>query len=237
MRMFRKEKWYNLGILTPTGRCVPTGRSVCYPGQDKGVRSTGMQHFVRRSLLVQLLSVYLLFVVVVLIGGVVVNTVGEQQLSTDVQASDQALAQEIALETGLHLRDAENALIMLGKLAAKVDTPDAMVNTFQAWKAARNDVDYVYWLDSVGQIRVSWPQGKGGVGSEFSPPRVVQRTLMATGPVFEVGMAVEPTLSSGVIIAEPVRAASGTLVGIVAASLSLKELSEPLQRVVLAQQQ
>lgn len=60
-----------------------------------------MSHFVRRSLLVQLLSVYLLFVMVVLLGGVGVNAVIEQRLRNDVQASDQALAQEIAVETGL----------------------------------------------------------------------------------------------------------------------------------------
>jgi len=195
-----------------------------------------MLHFVRRSLLVQLLSVYLLFVVIVLLGGVGVNAVVEQQLGNDAQASDQALAQEIALETGLHLRDAENALIMLGKLVAKADTPGAMVNTFQAWKSARSDVDYVYWLDPVGRVRISWPQGETGIGAEFSPPDVVQRALTATGPVFEVGIAVETTPSAGVIIAEPVRASSGTLVGIVAASLSLKELSNPLGKVVDAQQ-
>src|SRR6266700_3619955 len=195
-----------------------------------------MLHFVRRSLLVQLLSVHLLFVVIVLRGGVGVNAVVEQQLGNDAQASDQALAQEIALETGLHLRDAENALIMLGKLVAKADTPGAMVNTFQAWKSARSDVDYVYWLDPVGRVRISWPQGETGIGAEFSPPDVVQRALTATGPVFEVGIAVETTPSAGVIIAEPVRASSGTLVGIVAASLSLKELSNPLGRVVDAQQ-
>src|SRR5579864_7178005 len=57
-----------------------------------------MLHFLRRSLLVQLVSVYLLFVVVVLIGGVEVNAVVEQQLRADVQASDQALAQEIRSE-------------------------------------------------------------------------------------------------------------------------------------------
>src|SRR5215467_1445030 len=74
-----------------------------------------MLHFVRRSLLVQLLSVYLLFVVIVLIGGVGVNAAVEQQLRSDVQASDQALAQEIALETSFHLRDTENALVALGK--------------------------------------------------------------------------------------------------------------------------
>ncbi|HTD20701.1 MAG TPA: hypothetical protein VK667_14345, partial [Ktedonobacteraceae bacterium] len=77
-----------------------------------------MLHFVRRSLLFQLLSVYLLFVVVVLIGGLGVNAVVEQRLQKDAQASDQALAQEIAVETNLHLLDAENSLVALSKLTA-----------------------------------------------------------------------------------------------------------------------
>src|SRR5256712_13970165 len=75
-----------------------------------------MLHAVRRSLLIQLLSVYLLFVVIVLLGGVGVNAVVAQQLRNDVQASDQALAQEIAVQTDLQLLDAENALVRLGKL-------------------------------------------------------------------------------------------------------------------------
>src|SRR5438445_8990541 len=111
-----------------------------------------MLHFVRRSLLVQLLSVYLLFVVIVLLGGVGVNAVVEQQLRNDAQASDQALGQEIALETGLHLRDAENALIALGKLAVQAHTPEAMAQTFQTFQAARSDVDQVYWIDPLGTL-------------------------------------------------------------------------------------
>src|SRR2546430_10456829 len=83
-----------------------------------------MLHFMRRSLLVQLLSVYLLFVVVVLLGGVGVDAVVEQKLRNDVQVSDQALAQEIALETSLHLRDAEQSLVALGRLALQASTPD-----------------------------------------------------------------------------------------------------------------
>jgi len=195
-----------------------------------------MLHFVRRSLLVQLVSVYLLFVIVVLIGGVEVNAVVEQQLRADVQASDQALAQEIALQTSLQLRGDENALVALGKLAGQAGTPAAMVSTFRAFQAARSDVDQVYWLDPVGVLLVSWPSGKVGLGAEFSPPTVVQRARMATSPVFEVGIAAETTFNAGVIVAEPVRAPSGKLVGIVAASLSLVELSAPLRTVVQAQQ-
>lgn len=198
-----------------------------------------MLHLVRRSLLAQLLSVYLLFVIIVLLGGVGVNAVIEQQLRNDVQASDQALAQEIALQTSLQLRGAENALVALGKLAVKAATPAAMESTFQAFQAARSDVDHVYWLDPLGVLHVSWPSDGVGLGAEFAPPTVVQQARIATGPVFEVGIvgiASKTTLNPGVIIAEPVRTSSGQLVGIVAASLSLVELSVPLKTVVDAQQ-
>src|SRR5260370_31706383 len=89
-----------------------------------------MLHFMRRSLLVQLLSVYLLFVVIVLLGGVGVNAVVAQQLRNDAQASDQALAQEIALQTSLQLHGAEDSLVALGKLALQAGTSDAMMSTF-----------------------------------------------------------------------------------------------------------
>src|SRR2546421_3264005 len=199
-----------------------------------------MLPFMRRSLLIQLLSVYLLFVVVVLLGGLGVNAVVEQQLQNDVQASDQALAQEIALQTSLQLQSAENSLVKLGNLV-QASTPAAMANTFLAFQAARSDVDQVYWIDRVGDLRVSSclrQECKVKLGSEFSPPTVIQRAITAHNPipVFEVGIAEETTVNAGVIIAYPVHT-RGQLVGIVAASLKLTELSIPLGKVVDAQQQ
>lgn len=204
-----------------------------------------MPHFMRRSLLVQLLRVYLLFVVVVLLGGVAVNAVVEQQLRNDVQAADQALAQEIAVQTSLQLNGSENSLIELGALVKQASSTDEIKSIFQSFKAARSDVDHVYWLDPVGILRVSWPQGEVRLGAQFSPPGVVQGALMGKGPVFEVGIVGIPAqaiLNPGVIIAEPVCAngkpvcANGRLVGIVAASFSLVDLSLPLRTVVKAQQ-
>jgi len=198
-----------------------------------------MMRFMRRSLLIQLLSVYLLFVVIVLLGGLGVNAVVEQKLRNDVQVSDQALAQEIALETSLHLRDAEQSLVALGNLALQASTPDTMRNILRTFHDARSDVEQVSWLDAVGTIQVSWPPGTVRLGAEFSPPGVVQRALNPdiTSPVFEVGIAEETTFTPDLIIAEPVRTPSGRLVGIIAASLSLAELSAPLSNVVQAQQQ
>src|SRR5947209_2225227 len=207
---------------------VLSGTNRAHPGV------LAMLHFARRSLLVQLLSVYLVFVIVVLIGGVAVNAVVEQQLSTDVQASDEALAQEIALETSLHLRDTEQSLVALGKLALQASTPDAMRSIFRTYHDARSDVDQVSWLDPVGTIQVSWPPGKVNLGAEFSPPGVVQRARTSRGPVFEVGIAEETTFAPDVIIAESVHTPGGKF--IIAASLSLAELSKPVSNVVQAQQ-
>jgi PAS domain S-box-containing protein len=202
-----------------------------------------MLHFMRRSLLFQLLSVYLLFVVIVLIGGLGVNAVVAQQISNDAQASDQALAQEIAVETNLHLLDAENSLVALSKLMVKANTPVAKESIFQAFLAARNDVDHIYFLDPLGAISVSCPQLPGKcqdrLVAEFSPPNVIERAIapqLHPHPVFEVGAVVEPTFNAGVIIAEPVHDSSGNLVGIIATNFSLGDLSEPLKAVVKAQQ-
>ena len=198
-----------------------------------------MLHFMRRSLLVQLLSVYLLFVGIVLIGGVGVNAVVEQKLRNDAQASDQALAQEIAVEASVHLSDSESSLAKLGNLAVEANTPAAMMSLFQAFQAARSDVDQVYWLDPLGALVVSCPPLPGKcqdqLVAEFSPPDVVRRARTEPGPVFEVGAVVEPTFNAGVIIAYPAHARGGKLVGIVAASFSLAKLSDPLGAVVNAQ--
>lgn len=205
-----------------------------------------MQHFMRRSLLVQLLSVYLLFVVVVLIAGVVVNAVVERQLSNDAQASDQALAQEIALQTSLQLTDAEQSLNALGKLALQGHTPAEIANTFQAFQAARSDVDHLYWLDPLGSYIVACsphqlppnPPCQSGIVAEFSPQDIVYKARNTRSPVFDVGIATEPgyQITPGVIIAESVYDNRGQRVGIVAVDLSLAQLSIPLEKVVDAQQ-
>ena len=130
-----------------------------------------MVQFMRRSLLFQLLSIYLLFVVIVLLAGLGVNTVVEQKLRNDVQVSEQALAQEIALETRLHLQDAQQSLVSLGKIALQAGTPEAKKSIFHTFHDARNDVDQVSWLDPVGTIQVSWPPGRVKIGSRILTPQ------------------------------------------------------------------
>ena len=210
--------------------------------------NAAIPRFFRRSLLVQLVSVYLLFVMVVLIAGMAVNTIIEQRLRADVEAADHALAQEIALDTSLKMSSTERAVGAIGQQAFLAGSRDPMTRVFDTFIAARDDVDHVDWLDPFGAIVVSDTSPKiasdsSAVGAEFSPPDVVQlaRSEIASGsskPIIEVGIAEETTLEPGVIIAEPVYdTATGRPAGIVVIGLSLGELSIPLTKVVAAQQQ
>lgn len=197
-----------------------------------------MFRFMRQSLLVQMLGVYLLFVVVVLGAGMGVNAGVEQHLRDDVQASDQALAQEVAVATSLKLADAKSSLDKLSQSAAvRAGTPAAMASAFQVFRAARADVDHVYWLDSLGVLLVSEPPQTTELVREFEPPDIVQRARNALSgtQVIEVGVAELKTFTPGVIIAEPVRDSNKNLLGIVATSITLDDLSKPLEKVVGAQ--
>lgn len=197
----------------------------------------------RRSLLAQLVSVYLLFVIIVLFTGVVVNAIVEQHLRDEVQAADQALAQEIALQTDTRMQEAMSSVDTLSILVAQSPNREAVRSAFQAYMAGRSDVDHVYWLDPFGNILldVISPTGApntGDVGLEFSPPNVVAMALANTSTtVFEVGIAQESNAQAGVIIARCVHCTGGanTARGIVATSISLGGLSSPLMEVVKAQ--
>jgi PAS domain S-box-containing protein len=199
-----------------------------------------MRPTLRHSLLTRLLTVYLLFVVVVLLGGVRINTLVEQRLRSDLQATDQALAEEIARETSLQLLGAEQALQSLGRLVLESQSraPEMLERLFQAWQDARSDVDHVYWLDPFGAVLVAWPAGHFVAGAEFSPPTVVEQALKSSQPAFEVGivgLAPDRLATPGVIVAQAVRSQEH-LRGLIAASFSLAELSLPLVNVVQAQQ-
>src|ERR1043166_4508361 len=111
-----------------------------------------------QSLLVQLLSGYLLFVLIVLGTGFMVNSVVEQELQSQVQASDLALAQEMAIETSIKIGNAKASVVDLSQ-QPEVRQGDlaAMQRTFSAFKVARSDIDRIYWLDANGVLRVSVP--------------------------------------------------------------------------------
>jgi PAS domain S-box-containing protein len=187
----------------------------------------------RQSLLVRLLGAYLLFVVVVLGTGYGVNRVMQQQLRTDVHTADLALAQAIALDVDAKLHGARESLAELGTLD-DVQSGDSatMVRAFRAFKAARRDIDRVYWFDASGIMRVSVPENLRTQGSNFSQRRLFQEASAASGPITEAGIVDLTTYQAVAAIAQPVRDRQGQLLGVVATNLRLDDFSASLRAIV-----
>jgi signal transduction histidine kinase len=191
-----------------------------------------MFRFVRQSLLVQLLGVYMLFVAVVLGAGLAVGAV-VQRLRTEVEAADLALARAIALDTDTRMRNASASLAELARLdSLRSGDLARMTSTFRAFKAARHDVDRIYWLDAAGVMRVSVPTDVRTIGTDFSEERVFLRAQSATGPFVEAGVVDLTTYNPVAIVAQPLHAADGRLLGVVATNLLLDDLSQPLRTIV-----
>jgi PAS domain S-box-containing protein len=192
-----------------------------------------MRRPARQSLLIRLLGAYLLFVAVVLATGFAVNLVMQRQLRTDVHTADLALAQAIARDVDAKLRSARDALGDLGALEElRGGDSTAMARAFRAFKAARRDIDRVYWFDAGGIMRVSVPQNARTLGGNFSQRRLFQRASTAAGPITEAGIVDLTTYQAVAAIAQPIRDRQGQLLGVVATNLRLDDFSASLLAIV-----
>lgn len=197
-----------------------------------------MVRLVRRSLLLQLLGVYLLFVGIVLASGMEADIAGQQQLKSEIQTTDLALAQEVALETYTRINNVETALVeMSPTVASDVNNGDDMTEAFNAFKIARFDVDGVYWLDASGVLRVSVPANFRTLGEDFSndPNLLFQRAENNNGPVVGDGTVDLTTFHAVVSVAEPVRDNRGQFLGVLVANLQQDSLGTSLRPVIAAQ--
>lgn len=192
-----------------------------------------MVRLVRRSLLGQLLSGYLIFVSILAAGGVALSALVQRQLQADVQGADLALATAIALETATSMAEARESVAALAGLASvRAGDQPAMRRDFATFKAARPDLDRVYWLDAAGVMRVSVPGGPRTLGTDYSGERVYRRAGAGSDPLVESGVVDLTTFNGVVVVAQAVRGPDGRLAGVVATNLLLDDLSAPLRTVV-----
>lgn len=193
----------------------------------------------RGSLLIQLLGVYLLFVALVLGIDFKVNDVAQQQVKSQVQTTDLALAEEIALDTSAQLHGDEMSLRQLSRLPAiQRGNLTAMRSAFEAFKAARSEFDLIYWLSPHGTLQVSVPADIRTLGADFSNQQAFQRARAERGklyPVLEDGIVDLTTFHAVVTLALPVRDGAGRLLGMLATNLRLDDLNQMLRPVVASQ--
>lgn len=205
----------------------------------QGLRFGAVFALPRRSLLVQLLGVYLLFVALVIGIDLKVNEVARQQVISQFQSSDLALAQEIALDTDSQLSSTTHALRNLSSLAAvQHGNVRAMVHDFRAFKAARSDLDLVYWLGPDSSIQVSVPSDLRTLGATFANQALFRRAVHAPAghPMVQDGIVDLTTFNAVLTILLPVRV-QGRLVGVLGANLKLDDLNQSFGPVVTSQGQ
>ncbi|NJN17190.1 MAG: GAF domain-containing protein [Oscillochloris sp.] len=195
-------------------------------------------HIRHRSLLGPLLGAYLIFVIVVLGAGSAATLYVRGQLQAQMQSADLALAQAIALELDNKISDARAALEELALLdELRSGDPVVIAQVFRAFKAARQDIDSVYWLDADGLLRVSVPSSPRTEGIDYSEERIFQGVLRSGMLQIEAGVVDLTTFNPVAVLGHPVYAEDGGFLGVVATNLLLDELSAPLQTIVAAQDQ
>lgn len=160
----------------------------------------------RRSLLVQLLGVYLVFVAAIFAADYKVNAVAQQQVASQVQTTDLALAQEISHETESKFGGAERTLVQLSRLdSVRRGNVGTMSDTFQSFRAARPDVDLVYWLNPSGVLQFSVPSNLRTLGESFAGQPVFNAAVRSNHPVLQDGVIDFTTYHAVVMLAMPVR--------------------------------
>jgi signal transduction histidine kinase len=189
--------------------------------------------FWRRDLGLQLLALYLLFVLPVVAVALIFDRAAGAQLERDVRAADLALGQSVALETDAFLQQAMDAVESFAQLPeVQSGDPAQFANLFAVATAARSDINLFYFLDAQGVMRYHYPSGPGStVGQDFSFRQYFIDARASAGPVVSIGR-VSPTTGEPVAtVAQRVLNERGEFSGVVATNLALARLSDTLQAI------
>lgn len=160
----------------------------------------------------------------------------QQQVGDGARAADLALAKAIALETDSKMELARQSVAALGQLdVVQQGQSAAMEQAFASFRAARPDLDRVYWLDGNGVLQISVPGDQRTLGTDYSDERVFRRAEGGTTPFVDGGVVDLTTYNGVVVVAQPIHNTSKQLRGVVATNLLLDDLSVPLRTVAADQ--
>jgi signal transduction histidine kinase len=196
-----------------------------------------MRWSIRRDLGLQLLALYLLFLVPIFLGFLVFDQIVSQRLEGAVKASDLALARAIAQETNTAMDQSLQAVARLSEIDAVINyqTLD-MGQIFATVYASRPDVNLVYRLDESGIMRFHYPTGPGStVNQDFSFREYFQRAKTTHQPLLSFGR-ISPTTEQPVTTAVmPIWDKEGIFNGVVATNIKLQSLSTTLASIASEQ--
>jgi len=191
-----------------------------------------MHYLIQQKISLQLLSLYLLFVIPVLLGGAGLYVFQQNVLTQNAFQSDLGLAQAVALEVGTNLRAASEIDSELSTTRAAKDL-DLKQLTFLFANAsqAHPDINLYFVSDPSGKMIVSYPISPSTIGQEFSASDYFQGAFKSDSPFISSGSISTITDTFVVSIAARITNDKGRIVGVMVINLSLDKLTSRLNTV------
>jgi signal transduction histidine kinase/HAMP domain-containing protein len=191
-----------------------------------------MHYLLRQKIGLQLLSLYLLFVIPVLLGGAGLYVFQQNVLTQNAFQADLALSQAVALEVGTNLRAATeiDRELSTAQAARDVDLKQ-LASVFANASNAHPDISLYFVCDTSGKMIINYPFSPSTIGQNFSSHDYFQEALKSDAPFISSGSISAITDSYVVSIAARITNDKGRVVGVMVINLSLDRLTSRLNTV------
>jgi signal transduction histidine kinase/HAMP domain-containing protein len=191
-----------------------------------------MRYLIQQKISLQLLSLYLLFVVPVLLGGAGLYVFQQDVLTQNAFQSDLALSQAVALEVGTNLRAATEIDSELSTAQAAKDLNlKQLASVFANASRAYPDISLFFVCDPSGKMILNYPISPSTIGQNFSSSHYFQEALKSASPFISSGTISAITDSYVLPIAARITNDKGQIVGVMVINLSLDQLTTRLNTV------
>jgi len=191
-----------------------------------------MHYRIRQKIGLQLLSLYLLFVIPVLLGGAGLYVFQQNVLTQNAFQADLGLAQAVALEVGTNLRAAAeiDSELSMSQAAKDLDLKQ-LASVFANASHAHPDINLYFVCDPSGKMIINYPISLSNLGQNFNSSDYFQEALKSDSPFISSGSISAITDSYVVSIAARITNDKGRIVGVMVINLSLDQLTSRLNTV------
>lgn len=237
--VLNKLQYANVYGILPTVNGIPDWRERNAPLFGRNIDSSAETRFtmlkkLERSIALQLLIFYGLFIVPLLLGGVELYLFQRDALQQSAQRTDLEIAQAISLDVTSTVRAASEEDMDLSQSAAASHLDLAQLNSaFATARHSHPDISLYFVCDNLGHLLLSYPtsqvaSGGNGVSCEYAPPA---DALQSDTPFLSGGRVSPNTQQPVVSLATRISDAQGHLVGIMGLNVLLAQFTSHLVSV------
>ena len=191
-----------------------------------------MLKILERSITLQLLLFYCLFIVPLLLGGLELYMFQHNALQQSAQRADLGLAKAIALEVESNVRAAIEEDVDLSKSqAASQLNLHQLGATFAIAKLSYPDISLYFVCNTSGNILISYPSSPNAIDQNASPCNSFRQALQQNTPFISPGRVSTITGTNVVSIATHITGSRGQSIGIMIINVSLEQFTSHLMVV------